>query len=65
MTEIRMIDTYWFDHCRHTTFLTHRRRGFRGFVFAAHIMIISQCARSSAEQNPFALWILQPLRLNI
>ncbi len=23
MTEIRMIDTYWSDHCRHTTFLTH------------------------------------------
>ena len=22
MTEIRMIDTYWSDHCRHTTFLT-------------------------------------------
>ena len=21
--EIRMIDTYWSDHCRHTTFLTH------------------------------------------
>ena len=23
MTEIRMIDTYWSDHCRHTTFQTH------------------------------------------
>jgi len=22
MTEIRLIDTYWSDHCRHTTFLT-------------------------------------------
>lgn len=22
VTEIRMIDTYWSDHCRHTTFLT-------------------------------------------
>ncbi len=22
MTEMRMIDTYWSDHCRHTTFLT-------------------------------------------
>jgi phosphoribosylformylglycinamidine synthase len=21
-TEIRVIDTYWSDHCRHTTFLT-------------------------------------------
>lgn len=23
MTEIRILDTYWSDHCRHTTFLTH------------------------------------------
>ncbi len=23
LTELRMIDTYWSDHCRHTTFLTH------------------------------------------
>ena len=23
ITEIRMIDTYWSDHCRHTTFNTH------------------------------------------
>lgn len=23
VTELRMIDTYWSDHCRHTTFLTH------------------------------------------
>ena len=23
ITEIRMVDTYWSDHCRHTTFLTH------------------------------------------
>ncbi len=23
ITEIRMIDTYWSDHCRHTTFLTY------------------------------------------
>ncbi|MDO4475472.1 MAG: phosphoribosylformylglycinamidine synthase [Lachnospiraceae bacterium] len=22
MTEVRMLDTYWSDHCRHTTFLT-------------------------------------------
>ena len=29
LTEIRMIDTYWSDHCRHTTFLTHHRRAWR------------------------------------
>ncbi|MBP3448651.1 MAG: phosphoribosylformylglycinamidine synthase [Clostridia bacterium] len=23
LTELRMIDTYWSDHCRHTTFATH------------------------------------------
>lgn len=23
ITEVRMVDTYWSDHCRHTTFLTH------------------------------------------
>ena len=23
VSELRMIDTYWSDHCRHTTFLTH------------------------------------------
>ena len=22
LTEIRVLDTYWSDHCRHTTFLT-------------------------------------------
>ena len=29
ITEIKVIDTYWSDHCRHTTFLT----GFRQVVF--------------------------------
>jgi len=23
VTELRVVDTYWSDHCRHTTFLTH------------------------------------------
>ena len=23
MTEVRVVDTYWSDHCRHTTFSTH------------------------------------------
>ena len=23
VTELRMVDTYWSDHCRHTTFFTH------------------------------------------
>ncbi len=26
VTELRVIDTYWSDHCRHTTFLTHLQK---------------------------------------
>ncbi|MFR6562271.1 MAG: hypothetical protein ACLUR5_10070 [Eubacterium ventriosum] len=26
MTEIRVLDTYWSDHCRHTTFNTELNR---------------------------------------
>ena len=26
MTEVRVVDTYWSDHCRHTTFSTHLDR---------------------------------------
>ncbi len=26
MTEIRVLDTYWSDHCRHTTFSTELKR---------------------------------------
>ncbi|MGI6084813.1 MAG: phosphoribosylformylglycinamidine synthase, partial [Acetivibrionales bacterium] len=32
ITELRMIDTYWSDHCRHTTFLT----GIQDVEFAAN-----------------------------
>ena len=28
ITEIRVLDTYWSDHCRHTTFNTYLRVGF-------------------------------------
>lgn len=27
ITELRVLDTYWSDHCRHTTFLTHLTGG--------------------------------------
>ncbi len=35
MTEIRVLDTYWSDHCRHTTFSTELKNvafgdGFTG-----------------------------------
>ncbi|MDR1042945.1 MAG: phosphoribosylformylglycinamidine synthase, partial [Clostridiales Family XIII bacterium] len=42
ITEIRVIDTYWSDHCRHTTFLTELKRvsfdegGYSGLVKAAY-----------------------------
>ena len=34
ITEIRMIDTYWSDHCRHTTFLTE----IDGIVFEDELL---------------------------
>ena len=30
VTEIRVVDTYWSDHCRHTTFSTHFDNGICG-----------------------------------
>lgn len=27
LTELRILDTYWSDHCRHLTFLTDQRGG--------------------------------------
>jgi phosphoribosylformylglycinamidine synthase len=42
ITEVRVIDTYWSDHCRHTTFLTELKRvsfdegGYPDIVKAAY-----------------------------
>ncbi len=38
MTEIRVLDTYWSDHCRHTTFLTELKEiGFEEGYYTAPI----------------------------
>ena len=38
LTEIRMLDTYWSDHCRHTTFLT----AIDGITFAPGTEVIQE-----------------------
>ena len=49
ITEIKMIDTYWSDHCRHTTFLTT----IDSAVFEdSLIKNILQQEKNSEEQNP-------------
>ncbi len=55
MTEIRVLDTYWSDHCRHTTFSTELTNvGFEdGFYrapleeayYALHEMTLKRCTR--------------------
>ncbi len=40
-TELRILDTYWSDHCRHTTFTTHLER----------IRILSSYCRENIEQT--------------
>ena len=45
ITEIKMIDTYWSDHCRHTTFGTDaRRRGDRRRQRAGRLRPLSGAA---------------------
>ena len=63
ITEIRVIDTYWSDHCRHTTFGTvagrrddRRRRGA-----ARPSTATWRCATSSAATpSPCASWTWAP-----
>ena len=38
MTEIRVLDTYWSDHCRHTTFLTELKDVAFGDGFAKEVI---------------------------
>ncbi|MFR3289421.1 MAG: hypothetical protein ACLTSG_03590 [Lachnospiraceae bacterium] len=58
LTELRVLDTYWSDHCRHTTFGTdHRlRRHRRPDACAAHMSAASNCARElgRGRQAPHA-----------
>ncbi len=51
ITEIRMIDTYWSDHCRHTTFLTtidsvHFEDSFLQSVYDDYIETRKQLGRT-------------------
>ncbi len=57
ITEIRMIDTYWSDHCRHTTFLTNIQRAdieapYIQETFDDYLRIRSELGR---EQKPITL----------
>ncbi|NCB62815.1 MAG: phosphoribosylformylglycinamidine synthase [Clostridia bacterium] len=40
MTELRLVDTYWSDHCRHTTFSTH----------VDHVEILDGAVRRAYEE---------------
>ena len=51
LTEIKVIDTYWSDHCRHTTFLTALDRvGIEDGCFAAPITEAYQAYRESRRE---------------
>ena len=57
LTEIRMIDTYWSDHCRHTTFLTtldgvELRKPAVERAFARYLALREELGR---EQKPINL----------
>ncbi|MBQ6019256.1 MAG: phosphoribosylformylglycinamidine synthase [Clostridia bacterium] len=51
ITEIRMIDTYWSDHCRHTTFLTtidsvHFEDGFLQRAYDEYLSVRKELGRT-------------------
>lgn len=45
-TEIKVIDTYWSDHCRHTTFLTH----IKSVKILSNIKAVEQAYRLYREK---------------
>ncbi|MBQ7505862.1 MAG: phosphoribosylformylglycinamidine synthase [Lachnospiraceae bacterium] len=51
LTEIRVLDTYWSDHCRHTTFLTELKEiSVEGGAYSGPIeMALSEYRRTFAE----------------
>ena len=53
ITEIRMLDTYWSDHCRHTTFLTRIEEVTfdRGSEAAEESYHIYQSTRAKVYRN--------------
>ncbi|HPS82560.1 MAG TPA: phosphoribosylformylglycinamidine synthase, partial [Candidatus Limiplasma sp.] len=57
LTEIRMIDTYWSDHCRHTTFLTtlDRVEAKKPAVEKAFARYLALRAELGREEKPMNL----------
>ena len=56
MTEIRVLDTYWSDHCRHTTFSTELKNvtfedGYYKALWKRHIKIILKNQDSIQRQR--------------
>ncbi|MBQ7220886.1 MAG: phosphoribosylformylglycinamidine synthase [Synergistaceae bacterium] len=56
-TEIKVLDTYWSDHCRHTTFLTHIDGAeiHDGRVRAAYDVYLSLRKELGREDKPITL----------
>ena len=59
ITEIRMIDTYWSDHCRHTTFLTviDSVKFEDELLQKTYDEYIAVTKRIRPHQSRYALWI--------
>ncbi len=61
ITEIRVIDTYWSDHCRHTTFATHindvkfEDGKYKNVVENAYKMYLDEKKALGREQKPVCL----------
>ncbi|MBR7092962.1 MAG: phosphoribosylformylglycinamidine synthase, partial [Clostridia bacterium] len=50
VTELKVIDTYWSDHCRHTTFLTHLEKIEVEKGALAHVLESALAAYHKARQ---------------
>ena len=61
ITEIRVIDTYWSDHCRHTTFATHindvtfEDGKYKNVVENVYKMYLGEKKSLGREQKPVCL----------
>ncbi len=62
ITEIKVIDTYWSDHCRHTTFGTQLDdvQIDDATVQAAFNSVLRCVTSLAATKSPYALWIWAP-----
>ena len=63
ITEIRMIDTYWSDHCRHTTFLTNVENVniITPYIKETYDMYLNIRKELGREQKPVTLMDLATL----